>query len=230
MLNENKETVFTHTVALRQARVTALLGMEIAGEKIDAILDGFGLRKAEKGWEVPSFRPDLTREIDLIEEIARVVGIDAIPGRVQAEFAPTSTTDRAYDSAMAWRRALVAQGFAEARTLTLIGEKMPGLTFLHGTPEKLRRVKNPMNDTSHPRPAVCPVAQALREMPARARRRLPLRNRSVFSHRRDEERTSRVVPESAVARSCVRARARKPIFSSQGDRQRETRRGNGISA
>ncbi len=165
MLNENAGAVFTRTVALRPERVATVLGREVSAERLFAILTGFGLRQAETGWEVPSFRPDLTREIDLIEEIARVVGIDAIPARVQAQFAPTSATDRAYDSAMALRRALVAQGLAEARTLTLIGEKMPGLLFLHGTEEKLRRVKNPMNDDQVIlRPAVLPgLLQALRE-------------------------------------------------------------------
>ncbi len=57
--------------------------------RIDEILTGFGLRKATA--TAGRFRrsaPDLTREVDLIEEIARVVGLDAIPARVQAQFAP----------------------------------------------------------------------------------------------------------------------------------------------
>jgi phenylalanyl-tRNA synthetase beta chain len=146
MLHENDEPVFTRTVALRPARVAAVLGTKIAPEKIDAILDGFGLGKADDGWEIPSYRPDLTREVDLIEEIVRVVGIEAVPSRVQAQFAHTSATDRAYDRAMALRQRLVAQGFAEARTLTLIGENPAGLTFTHTSRENLRRIKNPMND------------------------------------------------------------------------------------
>ena len=145
-MNDTDEPVFTHTVALRPERVAALLGVPIPQEKIDAILAGFGLAKTDAGWEIPSFRPDLTREVDLIEEIARVVGLDAIPARMQAQFAAASDTDRAYDRAMALRRALVAQGFAEARTLTLIGDKTLGLALTHTRAEDLRRVKNPMND------------------------------------------------------------------------------------
>jgi len=164
-LHENEGPVFTHTVALRPARVTSLLGAEIPSERIDEILTGFGLRKASAGWEIPSFRADLTREIDLIEEIARVVGLAAIPSRVQGQFAPMSATDRAYDRAMALRGALVAQGFAEARTLTLIGEKMPGVASTHAAPENLRRVKNPMNDDQVIlRPGLLPgLLQALRD-------------------------------------------------------------------
>ncbi len=165
MLNENAGTVFTHTVELRPARVAALLGAVIAEERVDEILTGFGLRKAQVGWEIPSFRPDLAREIDLIEEVARVVGIDTIPRRVRAEFATASATDRAYDRAMTLRAALVAQGFAEARTLTLIGEAMPGLGLLHDSAENRRRVKNPMNDEQVIlRPALLPgLLQALRD-------------------------------------------------------------------
>lgn len=164
-LHENEGSVFTHTVTLRPERVSALVGVPISEERIDAILTGFGLLKAENGWEIPSFRPDLTREIDLIEEVARVVGIDSVPARMQAQFAPASATDRAYDGAMELRRALVAQGFAEARTLMLVGEAMPGLGLLHDRAENRRRVKNPMNDEQVIlRPALLPgLLQALRD-------------------------------------------------------------------
>ncbi len=165
-LHENDGAVYTHTVTLRPQRVAALLGASMSrAERIDAILSGFGLLKTESGWEIPSFRPDLAREIDLIEEIARVVGIEAIPARVQAQFAPASFTDRAYDRAMALRRALVAQGFAEARTLMLIGEAVPGLGLVHDPAENRRRVKNPMNDDQVIlRPRLLPgLLQALRD-------------------------------------------------------------------
>jgi phenylalanyl-tRNA synthetase beta chain len=145
-LHENDGPVFTHTVALRPERVATVLGVAIAPERIDAILGGFGLRKAGAGWEIPSYRSDLTREVDLIEEIARVVGLAAIPARVQGHYAPATATDRAYDRAMTLRRALVAQGFAEARTLTLIGGAMPGLHLRDTRPDQLHRVRNPMND------------------------------------------------------------------------------------
>jgi len=165
LLHENIGPVFTHTVKLRSPRVAALLGMPVPQERIDEILTGFGLLKADEGWEIPSFRPDLTREVDLIEEIARVIGIDAVPARVQAQFAPASATDRAYDRAMILRRALVAQGFAEARTLMLIGEAMAGLGLVHDSAENRRRVKNPMNDEQVIlRPALLPgLLQSLRD-------------------------------------------------------------------
>jgi phenylalanyl-tRNA synthetase beta chain len=191
-MHENDGPVFTHTVTLRPDRVTSLLGTEIPEERIDTILNGFGLRKATGGWEIPSFRGDLTREVDLIEEIARVVGLGAIPSRVQGQFAPASASDREYDRAMALRRTLVAQGFAEARTLTLISQKLPGLAHARVEAENLRRVKNPMNDDQGIlRPNLLPgLLQALREnVRAGAKAVRLFEVGRVFSAQPPEERT-----------------------------------------
>lgn len=133
-------------VPLRPERVAQLLGVAVAEERIAQILTGFGLSKVDGGWQVPSFRADLTREVDLIEEIARVVGMEAVPGRTQARFAPASPTDRNYDRAMALRRALTAQGLHEARSLTLVPAEPLGSAALQSAPEKFQRVKNPMID------------------------------------------------------------------------------------
>jgi phenylalanyl-tRNA synthetase beta chain len=146
MLDEQEGPVYTHTVPLRAGRCAALLGAPVTEERIDGILNGFGLRKAKGGWEIPSFRRDLTREVDLIEEVARVVGIDSIPGRAQARFAPVSAADRQYDAQMTLRRALAGCGFAEARTLMLVGDKAPGISSTGVALEDFRRIKNPMND------------------------------------------------------------------------------------
>ncbi len=133
-------------LSLRASRVAAVLGVAVAEARIDSILTGFGLTKTEAGWQPPSFRPDLTREIDLIEEVARIVGMEAIPPRVQARFAAASATDRSYDRAMELRRALVAQGLHEARSLTLVPAEPAGLAFTQTSRESLVRVRNPMLD------------------------------------------------------------------------------------
>jgi phenylalanyl-tRNA synthetase beta chain len=133
-------------IPLRLARVASLLGVEVAQERVDQILTGFGCEKSAEGWRPPGYRPDLAREVDLIEEIARVVGMDAIPSRTQARFAGASGTDRNYDRAMALRRAFVAQGFHEARSITLVPAGPLGLGCMQVAPGELLRVKNPMND------------------------------------------------------------------------------------
>lgn len=115
---------FVRKVALRPDRVTALLGTEIATDRITAILSGFGLRRSDEEWEIPSFRQDLLRDVDLIEEIARVVGIEAIPSRLSAAPAVPGSADAAYDFQMMLRQRLSGLGFSEARTSTLISAAM----------------------------------------------------------------------------------------------------------
>jgi phenylalanyl-tRNA synthetase beta chain len=134
------------TVPLRSSRVATLLGVEVSDERIAHILSGFGLWKNGGGWQVPSFRPDLTREVDLIEEIARVIGMDVIPQKTQARFLGASETDRAYDREMALRRSLVAAGLHEARSITLVPAEPLGIGCTKTAPDSLQRVKNPMID------------------------------------------------------------------------------------
>jgi phenylalanyl-tRNA synthetase beta chain len=71
-------------VSLRTSRVNSILGAELADDTIDSLLTpiGFGIERHEPGLAevtVPSFRPDTTREIDVIEEVARHHGYSAIP-------------------------------------------------------------------------------------------------------------------------------------------------------
>ena len=82
-------------VTLRPERLNKILGTEITAERISAILRGLEF-SVENGdaltVEAPTFRPDVTREIDLIEEVSRIIGYDEIPiaktwaGSDQSEF------------------------------------------------------------------------------------------------------------------------------------------------
>lgn len=129
---------FKRTVTLRPGRAAAVLGTEISPVRVDEILSRFGLEKSGDAWKVPSYRQDLTREIDLIEEITRVFGIENIPACETSRYVESTATDRAHDRDMRLRRALAAQGFCEARTLSLVGENAaqyaPGVL----------RVRNPL--------------------------------------------------------------------------------------
>jgi len=111
-------------IFLRHARVRALLGVELTDQEIEDALVKVGLEKSSGGgdsaWSIPGFRQELTREVDLIEEVARVIGIERIPSDTAALFAPSSAPDAAYDFVMAQRQALVGRGFSEARTSTLV--------------------------------------------------------------------------------------------------------------
>ena len=136
-------------VPLRLERVNSLLGVEVPPGRIEEILTGFGLLKVEAGWQIPSFRKDLTREVDLIEEIARVVGIENIPARLSAFPARPGTADAAYDFVMEIRQKLVGLGFSEARTSTLVPESALAVK------DAAIRLKNPLGeDQSYLRPSL----------------------------------------------------------------------------
>jgi len=109
----------TRVVALRGDRVRTLLGIDLDDAGIAALLVKLGLKKVEGGFEVPAWRNDLTREVDLIEEVARLHGIGKIASRLHAIPAPSSDADRAYDFARGLRRRLSGMGFHEARSGTL---------------------------------------------------------------------------------------------------------------
>jgi phenylalanyl-tRNA synthetase beta chain len=103
-------------VALDKDRCRALLGLHIADAEIDGILQRLGLTNTEGKWSIPSFRPDLTREVDLVEEVIRMAGIERVPSRLRGFPAGTTPADRRHDNAEDLRERLRAQGFSEART------------------------------------------------------------------------------------------------------------------
>jgi len=132
-------------LALSTKRVNSLLGLDLSGEEIKSALLGLGLTLAGDGeesttWEVPTHRLDLTREVDLIEEVARVVGIDRITGRLLAPPAEPGKADTFYDFQMSVRERLAGLGFSEARTSTLISEGMQWLQ------QPALRLKNPLGE------------------------------------------------------------------------------------
>lgn len=70
-------------IELRTSRVNALLGTTLTAADISGLLTPLGLEVSGEGETldvvVPTFRPDLEREVDLIEEVARLFGLENIP-------------------------------------------------------------------------------------------------------------------------------------------------------
>ncbi|MFW6153795.1 MAG: phenylalanine--tRNA ligase subunit beta [Planctomycetota bacterium] len=110
-------------VAMRTARCNSLLGLKVPVADQVAILDALGLAPKRSGRSIectiPSYRPDLMREADLIEEVGRIYGLDKIPigGSVTHEVKPPSPTESARREAGA---VLNAAGYFEAITPTFI--------------------------------------------------------------------------------------------------------------
>ena len=106
------------TVRLRLRRIAELLGVEVPETFVVDVLGrlGFRVEGAPKGpWrvEVPTFRVDVSREADLVEEIARFYGYDRIPSEVTPvdSFAPV--VNRTRDRLARIRETLAGQGLDE---------------------------------------------------------------------------------------------------------------------
>jgi phenylalanyl-tRNA synthetase beta chain len=112
-------------VAIRYSRCNSLLGVTIAPAEVSRMLEAFGLQQTSAAetsstWKIPSHRPDLRREVDLIEEVVRAYGLDKIPSSHRSRFTPQSAADRAADFESTLRQRLIARGLFEARTSALI--------------------------------------------------------------------------------------------------------------
>lgn len=116
-------------ITLRYPQIKRILGCEIASDRCDNILENLGFKKlggnaAAAKFLVPSFRAyDVTREIDLIEEIARINGYDKISPTLPAKAqTPTITLEEKVIKRI--HELLLSAGLNEIQTSSLIGKPM----------------------------------------------------------------------------------------------------------
>ncbi|MBX8513146.1 phenylalanine--tRNA ligase subunit beta [Pseudomonas cichorii] len=116
------------SVTLRASRVEQMLGLVIENAEIERLLTALGLKLSNESagqWrvEVPSHRFDISLEVDLIEELARLYGYNHLPVRYpQARLAPQAKAEARGDLPEL-RRLLVARGYQEAITYSFIDPK-----------------------------------------------------------------------------------------------------------
>lgn len=106
-------------IKLRIERVNFILGTELVTPEIDRILMNLGfdvIQQDDNIFQVtlPSYRPDITREIDLIEEIARVYGYDNIPTSLPKGDFPVPVPDNATVMYSRIKRFLLGAGMMES--------------------------------------------------------------------------------------------------------------------
>jgi len=131
---------------LRRTRIVRILGLEIPDPDVERILNGlgFGLRSNGSGWNVsvPTFRMDVLREIDLIEEIARHYGYDRLPSTFPALTTPAPQSDPRIERDRLIRRVLLASGCSEALTFSFIDA---GLASLFADESAIVPIGNPLS-------------------------------------------------------------------------------------
>jgi phenylalanyl-tRNA synthetase beta chain len=131
-------------VSLRYEKCDRVIGIAIKPKTVDEVLTGFGLKKISAAeitkWKIPSYRRDLHRDVDLIEEVVRAYGAEKIPGTDRSRFTPSSAADHAHDLELQMRQRLVAAGLTEVRTSKLL----PRERFAFG--ENAIELRNPLSE------------------------------------------------------------------------------------
>lgn len=136
-------------ITLRASRITRVLGMPLAPVLAESILKRLGMRvtraagKTDRYWKVtaPSWRFDILREVDLIEELVRVHGYDKVPAHLpvaRLHVAPASET-RIAESRL--RTLLIDRDYQEAVTYSFVD---PALQQLLDPDQAALKLTNPI--------------------------------------------------------------------------------------
>jgi len=129
-------------ISLSYEKCDRVVGIAIKPKTVDEILERFGLSKLNRKtraktrllkavksnesistWKIPSYRRDLQRDVDLIEEVVRAFGVDNVSGTDRSRFTPSSAADRTHDLESALRQKLAASGLYEVRTSKLLPQE-----------------------------------------------------------------------------------------------------------
>src|SRR5437867_1717152 len=130
----------SRSVFLRDARVGHLLGVPVPRKEIERLLSAVGFVAAPKddrlAVQIPGWRPDVTREVDLIEEVARLRGYGSFPEELRP-YRPGTVPDAPSELTLGRiREQLARAGLLEARTLPLGPADSPDAI----------RVQNPLSE------------------------------------------------------------------------------------
>ncbi len=128
VIDVGEPTAVGEPVKLRFAELPRILGIEIPPATVSKILTDLGCEEThicDHCVKVvpPTWRADLTREIDLIEEVARIYGYEQIPedAGVKMVVSTRSREDRVLEQV---RDVLVATGFCEAMTISAVDRSL----------------------------------------------------------------------------------------------------------
>ncbi|WP_269619270.1 phenylalanine--tRNA ligase subunit beta [Zhongshania sp. BJYM1] len=115
-------------IMLREKRIEKLLGMALTQDEVESILRGLGMAVSaiDGGWSVtaPSWRFDISIEVDLLEELARVYGYNRLPVTPMSDTLTIRPAPESLRGMPQVRQQLVARGYQEAITYSFIDPVM----------------------------------------------------------------------------------------------------------
>jgi phenylalanyl-tRNA synthetase beta chain len=156
-------------ITLRHEKTSGLLGVVIPAAEQNSFLQRLGLvRSGEATFRIPTFRVDLKREVDLIEEIGRLYGVDKIPSTPPRGAIGAHAFDAVHDQISEARRILAGLGLNEAQGQTLISGEAAALPG-GSSPGQIAGLRHPLSsDMNVLRPSLLPgLLNALRHNIAR---------------------------------------------------------------
>ena len=138
---------------LRVRRTCDLLGIELTGAEIAAMLEAIEMRVSMQEDEIlvvepPSFRVDLEREIDLVEEVARLIGFNEIPSALPSIPMSFPEQDKGREIRQRIVTLLTSLGFTEAVNYSFVSEKyFDRLELVHDDPARHTvKLVNPLSE------------------------------------------------------------------------------------
>ena len=136
-------------VELRFSRARAMIGADIEDAEMVSILEGLGLKSIERNGDsvrfaIPSWRLDLELEADLVEEIARMHGLDAIPSKMPDSTSVSTLDDRPFYRKARVRSLLLGLGFSEAMHYSFLSRKELDV-FDSRDPRRRVEIPNPVS-------------------------------------------------------------------------------------
>lgn len=141
-------------IVLRLKKVNKIIGAAVSRDEVKAVLEGLEMTVGEAGEDVflvtpPSCRVDITREIDLIEEIARLFGYDRIPATLPlvSVISEESGSKKRRAEAVV-RQIMNGAGYTEVINYSFINPTSADDLFLARTDERRRQVliRNPLTE------------------------------------------------------------------------------------
>ena len=124
----NPELLTRSAIILKKSDILRHLGIEVDAERVTDILTRLGcvVEVSDAEWSVvpPVFRFDISREVDLVEEVARIYGYDKIPSRLRPMTPRITAVPETQVREDVLRRILVSEGYREAVTYSFVPAEM----------------------------------------------------------------------------------------------------------